>query len=132
MPAAAANGAHNHAGVLKWLVRKTAITLPKIRYSNGATIGSASMKPQATKKPAIGWMPRALYVYRPPAEGRWRASWPMLIATIRHATSASTTASGVAPPAYVTAKMMEKATAAAGAMWVMDWKSTGARPMASF
>jgi hypothetical protein len=27
--------------------------------------------------------------------------------------------------------MIEKATAAAGAMWVMDWKSTGARPMAS-
>jgi hypothetical protein len=28
--------------------------------------------------------------------------------------------------------MIEKATAAAGAMWVIDWKSTGARPMASF
>src|SRR5437870_11854442 len=113
MPAAAAKGAHNQAGVPKWLVRKTAITLPKIRYSSGATIGSASMKPQATKKPAIGWMPRRLYVYRPPAEGRWRASGPMLLATIRHATRASTTASGVAPPAYATAKMTEHAAAAA-------------------
>ncbi len=44
----------------------------------------------------------------------------MLIATKRHATSARTTASGVAPPAYVVAKMIENATAAAGAMWVMD------------
>jgi hypothetical protein len=26
--------------------------------------------------------------------------------------------------------MIEKATAAAGAMWVIDWNSTGARPMA--
>ena len=55
----------------------------------------------------------------------------MLMATNRHATNASRTASGVAPPAYVTAKMMENATAAAGAMWVIDWNRTGARPTAS-
>jgi hypothetical protein len=35
--------------VLKWLVRKTEITFPKMRYSSGATMGSASMNPHATK-----------------------------------------------------------------------------------
>src|SRR2546426_9776484 len=110
MPAAAANGAQSHVGVLKWLVRNTPITFPKIRYRSGATSGSASIKPQGTKKAAAGCRPRAAYVYSPPADGRWRAGWPMVIAAIRHATSASTTAGGLAPPGNGTAQGMEKVT----------------------
>src|SRR6267378_487383 len=54
----------------------------------------------------------------------------MLTATNRQAISASNTASGMLPPAYGTPTMMEKATAAAGAMWVMDWNRVGAKPTA--
>ena len=44
---------------------------------------------------------------------------------------AMTTASDVAPPAKAMPPTMENATAAAGAMWVIDWKRTSRRPMAS-
>src|SRR2546425_330854 len=54
----------------------------------------------------------------------------MLTATNKQAISASSTASGMLPPAYGTPTMMENATAAAGAMWVMDWNRVGASPTA--
>src|SRR5437588_3299116 len=52
-------------------------------------------------------------------------------ATNRHATMAMITASGVAPPPKVIPNGIENTTAAAGAMWVIDWKRTSRRPMAS-
>src|SRR5688572_6104698 len=52
-------------------------------------------------------------------------------ATQRHATRATRTESGSAPPAKFAPTMMEKATATAGAMCVMDWNRTSRRPMAS-
>ena len=39
-------------------------------------IGSARVKAQAINQPANEPSPRLTYVYMPPAEGRWRASWP--------------------------------------------------------
>src|ERR1700731_2310357 len=50
-PAPAAKGAQSQVGQPKCDVRLAASSLPKMRYSSGATIGSASMKPQATRKP---------------------------------------------------------------------------------
>src|SRR5574341_919005 len=44
--------------------------------------------------------------------------------------SASTTPSGSEPPANGAPTMIENATAAAGAMWVMDWNSTSRSPIA--
>src|SRR6266487_4929465 len=55
----------------------------------------------------------------------------METATSRQATSASTTARGSAPPANWAPTMIEKATAAAGAMCVIDWNRTSLRPIAS-
>src|SRR5438270_10154319 len=88
------------------------------------------MKPQATRKPTGAPRPRELKVYRPPADGRCLASWPILMAQSRHAIRASRTASEILPPAYGTPTMIENATAAAGAMWVIDWNRVGARPTA--
>jgi len=56
----------------------------------------------------------------------------METATSRQATSASTTARGSAPPANWAPTMIEKATAAAGAMCVIDWNRTSLRPIASW
>src|SRR6266516_2344427 len=55
----------------------------------------------------------------------------MEMATSRQATSARITASGRAPPANCAPTMIEKATAAAGAIWVIDWNRTSLRPIAS-
>ena len=48
----------------------------------------------------------------------------------RTAISANSTASGVSPSAYVVANPIDRATATAGAMNVMDWNSTSVRPIA--
>src|SRR5213080_2351258 len=53
------------------------------------------------------------------------------MATSRHPISARMTASGSAPPANPAPAMIENATAAAGAMWVIDWNRTSRSPMAS-
>ncbi len=55
----------------------------------------------------------------------------METATSRQPTSANSTDSGSAPAAKLAPTMIEKATAAAGAIWVMDWNRTSRRPMAS-
>ena len=55
----------------------------------------------------------------------------MEIATSRQPISARMTASGRAPPANPAPAMIENATAAAGAMWVIDWNRTSRSPMAS-
>src|SRR6266508_2389621 len=54
----------------------------------------------------------------------------MEIATRRQPTRAKITESGSAPPAKLAPITMVMATAAAGAMWVIDWKSTSRSPMA--
>ena len=56
--------------------------------------------------------------------------WPIEIATSRQPTSAKITESGRAPEAKFAPTMIEKATAAAGAMCVTDW-NTSRRPIAS-
>jgi hypothetical protein len=66
----------------------------------------------------------------PARGGQGLASCPIELATNRQAMSASSTPKGSAPPANGAPTMIEKATAAAGAMWVMDWNSTSRRPMA--
>ncbi len=43
---------------------------------------------------------------------------------------AKSTASGVSLPAKPVAAPIDSAVATAGAMWVIDWKSTSGRPMA--
>ena len=48
----------------------------------------------------------------------------------RTAISASRTASGVIPRASVVANPIDRATATAGAMNVIDWNSTSVRPIA--
>jgi hypothetical protein len=55
---------------------------------------------------------------------------PIELATSRHATRASSTASGSAPPAKVAPTAIDSATAPAGAMEVIDWNRTSRRPMA--
>src|SRR5213592_3604932 len=53
------------------------------------------------------------------------------MATSRQPTSARITDSGRAPAAKLAPTMIENATAAAGAMWVIDWNRTSLRPIAS-
>src|SRR5215211_5323419 len=53
------------------------------------------------------------------------------MATSRQPTRAKITDRGRAPAAKLAPTMIEKATAAAGAMWVIDWNRTSRRPMAS-
>src|SRR3954447_1404827 len=65
----------------------------------------------------------------PPAEGKCLASWPIAVAAQMQATSASSTASGSACWASGTEMYSEYATAAAGAMCVIDWNSTCGRPI---
>jgi len=52
-------------------------------------------------------------------------------AVSRHATSAISTDSGSAPPAYAAPAGIEAAMAAPGAMSVIDWNNTSRRPIAS-
>src|SRR6266508_3602589 len=54
----------------------------------------------------------------------------MEIATRRQPTRAKITESGSAPPAKLAPITMVMATAAAGAMWVIDWKRTSRSPIA--
>src|SRR5580692_3787631 len=65
-----------------------------------------------------------------PADGRCRASCPIELATSRQPTSASSTDSGSAPPAYVAPSEIDSATAPAGAIDVTAWNRTSRRPMA--
>src|SRR6188472_540120 len=95
----------------------------------GTTI-DARRKAQASNQPAYEPRPRPTYVYMPPADGRCRASSPIENAVNRTATSASTTARGVSPSAYVVANPIDRATATAGAMNVIDWNRTSVSPIA--
>src|SRR6476469_1482519 len=54
----------------------------------------------------------------------------MELAAIRHATSATITDKGAAPPLNEIPAGMESAVAIAGAMNVMDWNSTPPKPTA--
>src|SRR5919204_1832446 len=87
------------------------------------------MKSHATRKPAQGPSERAAYVYMPPADGNSFASWPIAVAAQTQAISARPTESGSACCASGTEMKIEYATAAAGAMCVIDWKSTCGRPI---
>src|SRR5579884_458135 len=87
------------------------------------------MKSQATRNPAQGPSVRAVYVYMPPADGKCFASWPIAVAAQMHAMSASPTESGSACCATGTEMKIEYATAAAGAMCVIDWNRTCGRPI---
>src|SRR2546421_7630407 len=80
--------------------------------------------------PAWTPSPRQTKVKYPPADGRYLASAPMLIAISEQTTKAISTASGRAPPAYGTAAPRLNATAEAGAIVVIDWNKTPGRPMA--
>src|SRR5215204_5423602 len=53
------------------------------------------------------------------------------MATSRQPTRAKITDRGRAPAAKLAPTMIEKATAAAGAIWVIDWNRTSRRPIAS-
>src|SRR5215212_11825079 len=53
------------------------------------------------------------------------------MATSRQPTRAKITERGRAPLAKLAPTMIEKATAAAGAIWVIDWNRTSRRPIAS-
>src|SRR6266498_4852029 len=55
----------------------------------------------------------------------------MQTATSMQPTRARITDRGRAPAAKLAPTMIEKATAAAGAMWVMDWNRTSLSPIAS-
>src|SRR6185437_14571790 len=87
------------------------------------------MKSQATRKPAHG--PRVLpaYVYMPPADGNSFASCPIAVAAQMHAISARPTESGSACCACGTEMKIEYATAAPGAMCVIDWNRTCGSPI---
>src|SRR5581483_6444207 len=87
------------------------------------------MKSHATRKPAHGPSDLAAYVYMPPADGNSFASCPIAVAAQMHAISASATESGSACCACGTEMKIEYATAAAGAMCVIDWNSTCGRPI---
>src|SRR4051812_43570552 len=65
----------------------------------------------------------------PPADGNSLASCPIAVAAQMQATSASSTDSGSACWASGTDMNSEYATAAAGAMCVIDWNSTCGRPI---
>ena len=96
---------------------------------DGTTI-DASRNAQAISQPAYDPRPRPTYVYMPPADGRWRASSPIENAVNRTAISANRTASGVSPSAKIVANPIDRATATAGAMNVIDWNRTSVRPIA--
>src|SRR4030095_14387154 len=66
-----------------------------------------------------------------PADVRRLASCPIEMATSRQPTRAKITDRGRAPLAKLAPTMIEKATAAAGAIWVIDWNRTSRRPIAS-
>src|SRR5580765_5886766 len=87
------------------------------------------MKSHATRKPDHGPSERAAYVYMPPADGNSLASWPIAVAAQMHAISASATDSGSACRESGTEMKIEYATAAAGAMCVIDWNSTCQSPI---
>src|SRR5881227_2625442 len=87
------------------------------------------MKSHATRNPAHGPRDFAAYVYIPPADGNSFASCPIAVAAQMHAISASPTDSGSACCACGTEMKIEYATAAAGAMCVIDWKSTCGSPI---
>jgi hypothetical protein len=87
------------------------------------------MNSHATRNPAPGPSDRAAYVYIPPADGYSFASWPIAVAAQMHAISASPTDSGSACYASGTEMKIEYATAAAGAMCVIDWNSTCGSPI---
>src|SRR5207253_8280054 len=87
------------------------------------------MKSHATRKPAQGPSELAAYVYIPPADGKSFASWTIAVAAQMHAISARPTESGSACCEYRTEMKIEYATAAAGAMCVIDWKSTWGSPI---
>src|SRR6478672_1395940 len=87
------------------------------------------MKSQATRKPAHGPSDLPAYVYNPPADGNRFASCPIAVAAQMHAISARPTESGSACCDCGTEMKIEYATAAAGAMCVIDWKSTCGRPI---
>src|SRR3954447_12028005 len=65
----------------------------------------------------------------PPADGKSLASWPIAVAAQMQAIRASPTESGRAWRASGTEMKIEYATAAAGAMCVIDWKSTCGSPI---
>src|SRR5690348_4318041 len=87
------------------------------------------MKSQATRKPAHGPSVLPAYVYMPPADGNSFASCPIAVAAQMHAISARPTDSGSACCACGTEMKIEYATAAAGAMCVIDWKRTCGSPI---
>src|SRR5919199_5779383 len=87
------------------------------------------MKSHATRKPAHWPSERPAYVYIPPADGNSFASCPIAVAAQMHAISASATESGSACCASGTEMKIEYATAAAGAMCVIDWNSTWGSPI---
>src|SRR4051812_22627762 len=87
------------------------------------------MNSHATRNPAGAPSDRAAYVYMPPADGYSFESWPMAVAAQMHAISARPTDSGSACRASGTEMKIEYATAAAGAMCVIDWNSTCGRPI---
>src|SRR3954453_3117385 len=87
------------------------------------------MKSQATRNPAQGPSERAAYVYMPPAEGKSFASCPIAVAAQMQAIRASPTDSGRACCGKGTEMKIEYATAAAGAMCVMDWNRTCGSPI---
>src|SRR5580692_3980044 len=64
-----------------------------------------------------------------PADGRCLASCPIDAATIRAATSVTSTDSDSAPPAYAAATASEVATPPPGAMNVTDWNTTPGSPI---
>ncbi len=103
---------------------------PNAANSTDGTTIEASRNAHASSQPAYEPRPRPTYVYMPPADGRWRASSPIENAVNRTAISANTTARGVSPSAYVVANPIDRATATAGAMNVIDWNSTSVRPIA--
>src|SRR5947199_7069972 len=87
------------------------------------------MKSQATRKPAHGPSDLPAYVYMPPADGNSFASCPIAVAAQMHAISARPTESGSACCDCGTEMKIEYATAAAGAMCVIDWNRTCGSPI---
>src|SRR5215208_1165880 len=109
--------------------KASAAVAAKTRYKRGATSGSARRKAHPTRNPIFGPKARLVYVYSPPAEGICLASWPTEFAMGSATTRAKSTESGKTGPAKLNPTKSEKATAAAGAMCVIDWNSTCAKPM---
>src|SRR4051812_3594044 len=87
------------------------------------------MKSHATRNPAPGPSDLPGYGYSPPADGNRFASCPIAVAAQMHAINARPTDSGSACCDCGTEMKIEYATAAAGAMCVIDWKSTCGKPI---